>query len=152
MTKIWTPPSPTVRHAHANMHQLYYLTKIWTPHTQSHTHMHTRVNDISVQKSGPPHPHTHITISNSVFLSDQNFNNYMQAVYTDVESSKLAPNGVYPIDTCNVLEAVHNLNEGDAKVEEQHCREAAAQGLVDKQEGQCTTRKSKYHQDHNSFQ
>ena len=66
----------------------------------------------------------------------------MQAVYTDVQSSKVPHNGAYPIDACNVLEAVQNLNEGNAKAEEQHRREAAAQGLVDMQEGQRATRKS----------
>ncbi len=63
----------------------------------------------------------------------------MQAVYTDVQTSKVPCNGVYPIDACNVLEAMHNLDEGDAKAEEQHRRKAAAQGLVDMQEGQCAT-------------
>ncbi len=60
----------------------------------------------------------------------------MQAMYTDVQASKVPHNGAYPVDACNVLEAVQNLNEGDR-------RKAAAQGLVDMQEGERAPRKSK---------
>ncbi len=64
----------------------------------------------------------------------------MQAVYTDVQVSNVATNGVYLIDAVNVLEAVKNLNEGDAHAEEQHRHEAAV-GLVQMQEAK--GRKSK---------
>ncbi len=57
----------------------------------------------------------------------------MQAVYTDVQVSNVAGNDVYPIDAVNVLEAVKNLNKGDARAEEQYRHEAAV-GLVQMQE------------------
>ncbi len=69
----------------------------------------------------------------------------MQAVYTDVKVSKLAPNNVYPIDAVNVLDAVKNLNEGDACAEEQHRQEAAA-GLLQMQDNDQKGRKSKLKQ------
>ncbi len=67
----------------------------------------------------------------------------MQAVYTNVQVSNVAANGVYPIDAVNVLEAVKNLNEGDTHAEEQHWHEAAV-GLVQMQEAK--GRKSKLKQ------
>ena len=82
------------------------------------------------------------SLSFFLFLSDQNFNNYMQAVYTDVQVSNLAPNHVYPIDAVNMLEAVKNLKDGDARVEEEHKQEAAA-GLLQMQENDPKGHKSK---------
>ncbi len=156
VTKIWTPPLPA--HAHRQLlqaviflfsFQIEMLTKIWTP-LPAHAHRQLlqavtfQIEILTKIWTPPPCTRTQTTITSChFFISDRNFNNYMQAVYTDVQTSKVPHNGAYPIDTCNVLEAVQNLNEGDAKAEEQHCREAAAQGLVDMQEGQCATQKSK---------
>ncbi len=66
----------------------------------------------------------------------------MQAVYTDVQVSNLAPNCVYLIDAVNVLDAVKNLNDGDAHAEEQHRQEAAA-GLLKMTGTEAKGRKSK---------